>query len=45
MDKRDSIIGVDVGGTSMGVGLIRNGELVKYTEGATGAHRSAEEVL
>lgn len=45
MDKRESIIGVDVGGTSMGVGLIRNGELVSYAEGATGAHRSAKEVL
>lgn len=45
MEKGSSIVGVDVGGTSIGAGLVRNGELVHYVEGLTNAQRSADEIL
>jgi glucokinase len=40
-----SVIGVDIGGTSINAGRITNGELVKICSHETGAHRTAEEIL
>ncbi len=44
--KRDfSIVGVDVGGTSICVGLIKGDVVVEYYEASTDAFRNSEEIL
>jgi glucokinase len=40
-----SVIGVDIGGTSISAGLVTNGKLEKICSNETGAQRPAEEIL
>ncbi len=43
--RTDVIVGVDIGGTSIGAGCIVNKEIVKTHSLPTGAERTAEEIL
>lgn len=43
--KKDVIVGVDIGGTSIGAGCIVDKKIVKTNSLPTGADRSAEEIL
>ncbi len=45
MTKDFSMVGVDVGGTSICVGLVRNGSVVEWREAQTNAQRGAGEIL